>query len=429
MKKLTKFISIWICFILLLPIISSASSEKQKLTTNVSSYSEFDIVELINSINESRVMYFFQNLLSFGIRFTGTPNCTQAGDWIYSEFEQMGLDVEFHDWKIKNFESRNVVATIPGADPSSNAIFIICAHYDTMKISPGAVDDGSGVVGILCIAEILRQYSFNHTIKFIAFSGEEVGTYGSYSYARDAYKNGDNIVAVLNLDIIGYAETEEGGKILRFFHEAPSAWIAESAKTISEKYMDIIDMTIESLPNYPGADNQAFVDYGYDGVWIAQHDSNWVGHSENDTLEHINITYQIKSTKLMLAILTEFTIKPINIQVILKAPLEAKFYLQNHTIFNLPFIKFYFQRLRAITIAIGKPMAIAETICKENIRYVIFVIDDMFMFWDSSPPYEWKIQGRLSPLIGRHTLKVYAYSETNEFDVDQMDIIFLSISY
>jgi hypothetical protein len=126
MKKLKKFISIWICFILLLPIISSASSEKQKLTTNVSSYSEFDIVELINSINESRVMYFFQNLLSFGIRFTGTPNCTQAGDWIYSEFEQMGLDVEFHDWKIKNFESRNVVATIPGADPSSNAIFIIC---------------------------------------------------------------------------------------------------------------------------------------------------------------------------------------------------------------------------------------------------------------------------------------------------------------
>ena len=428
MKKLSKYISILICFSLLFPMITLVSSE-QDPTANITSSKNFDIIEMINSVNESRVLYFYQNLMSFGIRYTGTSNCTLAGNWIYNEFEQMGLEVEFHDWKFDKFEGRNVVATIPGADPSSNAIFILCAHYDTVKISPGANDDGSGVVAVLSIAEILSKYSFNHTIKFIAFSGEEVGTYGSFTYARDAYNNGDNIFAVLNLDIIGYAETTEGGKILRFFHEEPSTWIADFAKTISEKYTNLIDMTIESLPNYPGADDQAFVDYGYDGVWIAQHDSNLVGHSENDTLEHINITYQIKSTKLMLAILTELAIKPINIQVILKTPLEAKLYFQNYPVINTPFVKYYFQRFRGITIAIGSPIAIAETICKENVKYVIFVIDDMFIFWDDSPPYEWKIQGKYYPLIGRHTLKVYAYSETNEYDIDQMDIIFFTFSF
>ena len=429
MKKFSKYISIWVCCILLFPIITLASSEKQSLSTNISNFDEFDIIEMINSVNEYRALYFFQNLLSFGIRYTGTDNCTLASNWIYNEFEEMGLEVEFHEWKFNKFESRNVVATLPGSDPSSNAIFILCAHYDTIKISPGANDDGSGVVAILCIAEILSNYSFNHTIKFITFSGEEVGTYGSFTYARDSYKKGDNIVAVLNLDIIGYAETIEGGKIIRFFHEEPSTWISEFAKTISEEYKDYVDMTVESLPNYPGADNQAFVDYGYEGVWIAQHDSNWVGHSENDTLEHINITYQIKSTKLMLAILTELAIKPINIQVILRAPFEAKLYFQNFPVINLPFADWYFQRLRGITIAIGRPIAIAETICKENIKYVIFVIDDMFIVWDSTPPYEWKIQGKFYPLIGRHTLKVYAYSESNEYDVDQMDIIFFTFSY
>jgi len=384
---------------------------------------------MINSVNESRLLYFFQNLLSFGVRYTGTSNCTQAGNWIYSEFEKMGLEVEFHEWNVKKFKSRNVIATLPGKDYSSNAIIILCAHYDTVKNSPGANDDGSGVVAVLTIAEILSKYTFNHTIKFITFSGEEVGTYGSFTYARDSYKNGDNIFAVLNLDIIGYAETVDGGKILRFFHEEPSTWIAEFAKTISEKYNSIIDMTVENLPNYPGADNQAFVDYGYDGVWIAQHDPNWVGHSENDTLEHINMTYQIKATKLMLAILTELSIKKINIQVILRAPLEAKFYIQNYPIFNLHLADFYFQRLRAITVAFGRPIAVAETICEEKIKYVIFVIDDMFMFWDNSPPYEWRIQGKYYPLVGRHTLKVYAYSETNEYDVDQMDIIFFSFLF
>ncbi len=367
--------------------------------------------------------------MKFGVRYTGTSNCTMAGDWIYNEFEKMGLNVEFHEWNFEKYESKNVVATIPGNDFSSNAIFILCAHYDTFKISPGANDDGSGIVAVLCIAEILSKYSFNHTIKFIAFSGEEVGTYGSFTYARDAYNRNENIVAVLNLDIIGYADTSDGGKILRFFHEEPSTWIADFAKTISSKYMDIIDMNIENLPNYPGADNQAFVDYGYDGVWIAQHDPNQVGHSENDTLEHINITYQIKATKLMLAILTELAIKPINIQVILRAPLEGMGYFQDNPFIDLPFAKYYFQRLRGITVAIGRPTAKAEVICKEKVKYVIFTIDDMFIFWDETPPYEWKIQGKFYPLIGRHTLKVFAYSETGEMHIDQMDIIFLTLSY
>jgi hypothetical protein len=386
-----------------------------------------NIFNLINSVNESRILYFYQGLLSFGVRYTGTTNCSMAGDWIYNEFEKMGLNVEFHEWSFEKFQGKNIVATIPGNNNSSNAIMIICAHYDTVKNSPGANDDGSGVVAVLSIAEILSKYSFNNTIKFITFSGEEVGTYGSFNYAREAYNKKDNIFAVLNLDIIGYAETSEGGKILRFFHEEPSTWIAEFAQQISQKYIDIIDLSIESLPNYPGADNQAFVDYGYDGVWIAQHDPNWVGHSENDTLEHINITYQIKVTKLMLAILTELGIKSIDIQVILRAPLEGMGYFKDIPLIELSFPKLYFQRLRGITIALGKPTAKADVFCKEKIKYVIFTIDDMFIFWDDTPPFEWKIHARAYPLIGRHTLKVIAYSETNKVDSDQMDIIFFTL--
>ena len=427
MKNRFKCLSILVCCSLIFTINVSASSYKQLIPMNNSSLEPTDIINLINSVNESRVLYFYQGLLSFGVRYTGTINCTMAGDWIYNKFEKMGLNVEFHNWSFEEFQGKNIVATLPGIDNSSNAIFIICAHYDTVKNSPGANDDGSGVVAVLSIAEILSKYSFNHTIKFITFSGEEVGTYGSFNYARDSYNKKDNIIAVLNLDIIGYAETSEGGKILRFFHEEPSTWIADYAQKISLKYIDIIDMSIESLPNYPGADNQAFVDYGYDGVWIAQHDPNWVGHSKNDTLEHINITYQMKVTKLMLAILTELGIKPINIQVILRAPLEGMGYFKDFPLIELSFAKFYFQRLRGITVAIGKPTAKAEVFCKEKIKYVIFTIDDMFIFWDETPPYEWKIHGKAYPLVGRHTLKVIAYSETNEVDSDQMDIIFFTL--
>ena len=429
MKNKLKYISILVFICLFLTINVSVLSEKQILQFNDSSFDDIDIIKMINSINESKVLYYFEKLMNFGVRYTGTSNCTKAGEWIYDEFKKMDLNVEFYEWNFEKYEGTNIVATLQGNDFSSDAIFIICAHYDTFKNSPGANDDASGVVAVLCIAEMLSKYSFNHTIKFIAFSGEEVGTYGSFIYARNAYNRNENIVAVLNLDIIGYAETSDGGKILRFFHEEPSKWVADFAKTISLKYIDINEMYVEDIPNYPGADNQAFVDYGYDGVWIAQHDANNVGHSENDTLEHINLTYQIKSTKLMLAILTELAIRPIKIQVILRQPLEGMGYFQDKPIIALPFAKYYFDRLRGITVVIGRSIAKADVICKEKIKYVIFTIDDMFIFWDEKPPYEWRIQGKFYPLIGRHTLKVYAYSETNEMHMDQMDIIFLTLSY
>jgi hypothetical protein len=393
------------------------------------SFDNIDIENLIDQIDESRLTYFYENLLKYGVRYTGTPNCSKAGDWIYNEFDKMGLSVEFHDWDYDIYKSRNVIASIPGKNETSNAIYILSAHYDTVIGSPGANDDGSGIVAILAIAEVLSNYSFNHTIKFIAFSGEEVGTYGSFIYANEAYKNEDNIVAVLNLDIIGYSETKIGGKIIRFFHETPSDWIAIFAQEIASKYNNILNISVENLPNYPGADNQAFVDYGYDGVWIAQHDSNRVGHSPNDTFENINISYQLKTTKLMLAIIVELAIKPIKIQAIIKTPFEGMGYINNKPVIELGFPENFFQRLRGITIAIGRPISTVDIICNEKISYVVFSIDDAFTLWDTEPPYEWKIQGKYYPLFGRHKLKVFAYSESGYYDSDEMEIIFFTTSY
>lgn len=428
MRFLLEIKTIMICVIFLFstnPILTTADSPIQHETN----YDENTIIDLINQVNESQIVYYYEHLLEFGVRYTGTENCSKAGDWIYSEFENMQLEVEYHHWQTEGYESRNIIATLPGSDPSSTAEFIICAHYDTFIDSPGANDDGSGVVSILTIAKILSTHSFNHTIRFIAFSGEEVGTYGSYNYAKEAYQQKNNIIAVLNLDIIGFAETSHGGKILRYFHEGPSTWIAHFAQDTAKKYNNIIDMYIESLPSYPGADNQAFVDYGYDGVWIAQHDPNRVGHSPNDTFEHINVTYHKKVTKIMLAVLVEMAITPIPIQVIIRTPLEAMGYIHDNPIIELPFYDYYFQRLRGITIAIGRPIARVEVLCKDPVDYVVFSINDVFTYWDSDPPYEWEIQGKFYPLFGRHTLKASAYSQTGEYDVDEMDIIFFTPSY
>ena len=83
----------------------------------------------------------------------------------------------------------------------------------------------------------------------------------------------------MNADIIGYADTEKGGNIIRFATMDRSNWITEYASEVTEKYSDSVELTIVNIPNYRGADHQAFIDYGYDGVWIVEHDGHQWGHS------------------------------------------------------------------------------------------------------------------------------------------------------
>jgi hypothetical protein len=425
MKKTILLVVAMLLFITINPVILSNKIEKDTTNTNNVNANIFD---LIQQIDEDLVSYYLTNLLRYGVRYTGTLKCELAGDYIHNEFEKMGFYVEFHDWSFDDFSSRNVIATLNGTNPDSDAIFVICAHYDTVKKAPGANDDGSGVAAVMAIASICSKYSFNHTIRFICFSGEEVGTYGSLSYARDSYENEDNIIAVLNLDIIGYADTGYGGRIIRFHHEKRSAWIAEFATEISEKYIETVDMIVEDMPNYRGHDAQAFLDYGYDGVWIAEHDGHSWCHSPNDTMEHINLTYLAKATKFMLAVLFEIANKPIDLQVILKTPHEGTIYIFNRKI-TVSFARYYFSKIRGTTIIFGKTTSSVEVRSSEEVKFVVFCIDDHFAFFDYEPPYEWDFINRYYlPVNGRHILRVYVHTYSGKFASDEMDFVMFSKS-
>jgi len=387
------------------------------------------IIEMINQIDESLLSTYHSGLLNFAPRYTGSITCNLAAEYIYSEFQQMGLETEFHEWRYGGYHSKNVVATLQGSDEESIGEYILCGHYDTFRTSPGADDDGSGAAAVLAIASVLRNYAFNHTIRFIAFSGEEVGTYGSFTYARDAAFRDDNIIAVLNMDMIGYANSAEGGRVLRFFPPKRSTWIAEEATVIAEKYNDLIDMKIVTLPSYRGADDQAFVDYGYDGVWIAHQDGYQWGHSPNDTADHLNWSYYVKATKLMLAITAEFAQKPMDVQIFLHRPYEGYTYFFKRPLFESSFGKKYFGGLRGSTFIVGgRAVASADVFSNDPIQYVVFCIDGYFMFWDSEPPFEWTIQGWFTPIIGKHILDVYVYTTTGKAASDEMDITIFELA-
>lgn len=142
-------------------------------------------------------------------RSTPTTSCDLAEQYVFEQFQAMGFtDVEYDPYSFTGASARNVIATLPGVETPEH-IYIIGAHLDSTSPqaatnAPGANDNASGVAAVLEIARILKDYTFRSTIKFIAFTGEEQGLYGSSHYAAQAALRGDLIEGVVICDMIAW---------------------------------------------------------------------------------------------------------------------------------------------------------------------------------------------------------------------------------
>lgn len=423
-----KIIVIGIIYIFLTPI-GSVTGINQNITKDKEIYYtnniQQDITNLLNDVNESIISYYLEKFVSFGFKKTGSENASRTADWIKNEFKNIGLYTYFDEWKFPKYKDKNVIAVHNGTDSDSDAVILISAHYDTIGKSHGANDDGSGIAAMLTIANITINLNFNHSIRFIAVSGEEVGTYGSFYDARKSYLRGENIIAVLNIDMIGYANQSDE-HIVQIFTQSRSEWIVELAEEMSEKYQNYFNIIPQHSMHYP-ADYESYYDLGFDGVQITQckpEDAHWF-HTPNDTLDKITYNYLANVTKLVLTMTCELAFKPIDVQVKITRPKEAYIYIFDFLLIRLPCYNLYTTRLRAITYLYGKTTVKLNITTDEEINSVYFGIDGYIIHIVKKPPYEWKIGTGLYGffnLKGFHRITVCVTTNTGKTAQDEMDV-------
>lgn len=92
--------------------------------------------------------------------------------------------------------SYNVVAVLPG---TSDGIIVVNAHHDSV-LTPGAVDDASGVAVVLEMARALSAEKFSRTVMFVTFGGKELGLFGSADFVSRHTEN--TFVAAITIDSI-----------------------------------------------------------------------------------------------------------------------------------------------------------------------------------------------------------------------------------
>ncbi|MEJ6694196.1 MAG: M28 family peptidase [Chitinophagales bacterium] len=136
---------------------------------------------------------------------------------ILNDGDEIKLNV---DLKKQERTGNNVIAFI---DNGVENTVVIGAHYDHLgwgesggslyrgdpAIHNGADDNASGVSLMLELARVIKTTNLKgNNYLFVAFSGEELGLYGSKSFVKDATIDVSSINYMLNFDMVGRLDEE-----------------------------------------------------------------------------------------------------------------------------------------------------------------------------------------------------------------------------
>lgn len=140
------------------------------------------------------------------------PTCNLTHDgaraMVQSRLEALGLQVRLQEGQGGQHPFANVLADLPGTT-RPDEIVLVGAHFDAFYM--GADDNSTGVAGVLELARILSQHSFDRTLRFVGFDLEEPGDVGSGHYMDELGQ--EKLVAAVVFDCIGYYDSTPGSQL------------------------------------------------------------------------------------------------------------------------------------------------------------------------------------------------------------------------
>ncbi|TGD82516.1 M28 family peptidase [Hymenobacter wooponensis] len=334
------------------------------------------ITKMVQDVSEKNLRADIDKLVSFGTRHTLSDTKSKkrgigaSRNWVEDEFKKYSkasggrLKVAQDTFTIKPDGRRinrpvvmaNVMATLPGTDPSDKRVFIVSGHIDS-RVSdvmnatadaPGANDDGSGTVAVMELARVMSQQQYPATIIFVAVQGEEQGLYGSTHLAKRAKAEGWNLVAMLNNDIMGNSsghdpemkddthlrvfsegvpatETADEARIRRTLsseNDSPSRQLARYTRLACKQYVPNHEVVLEYRPDrfLRGGDHTPFNQQGFSAVRFSEMNEDFRhqhqdlrtenGTEYGDYAKFMDFAYLRKNTGVNLATLASLALAP-----------------------------------------------------------------------------------------------------------------------
>jgi len=327
-KKLFVIVVIF-CFLINSLVATGAHINNNELVISPPNNEEDNITLMLEQLTEEMFLSYVEELVAIAekyveARFTGTDGCEEARNFIIQEFSNMGMNVRSYAWtefgtffpyNLMEFSSYNVEARLKGTS-NSDKFYVISAHYDTVYNTPSADDNSAGVAAVLCAAKILSQYNFNHEIRFICWSGEEQGLLGSNAYAYEKYENNDNLIATINLDMIGFTSDEiENDENKVMVYETCSDRLIGTTIDVSEnpEYSSYLDLKVIPSEDDSGhkSDQGSFCKYSHDAIFIHEYTWNDEKDTSGDSIDNIDINYATRVARLSMGTIATWASSPV----------------------------------------------------------------------------------------------------------------------
>jgi carboxypeptidase Q len=176
-------------------------------------------------------------------------------------------------------ESGNVIAEVPGSDPSAG-IIMVTGHLDSWDLGTGAIDDAAGVAIVSAAAKrVMEAGTPRRTIRVVLAGAEEVGSFGGNAY-YEAHKNEPHVLT---------SESDFGAdRIWRVDFAFP-----ETGKAVADRIANALVPLGIGRGEHPaagGADNALFVKAGVGTIDLQQDGTRYfdLHHTADDTFDKVD---------------------------------------------------------------------------------------------------------------------------------------------
>ncbi len=325
------------------------------------------IAQLVASVSQARLQATATTLAGFGTRSTlsDTVSTTRgigaARRWIYDEFKRMSpkLQVSYDRHMLaqqgritRDVELVNVVAILPGT--SARRVYIT-GHYDTVNSrrpagtdatataagrgttpsqplvrptindnadAPGANDDGSGTALTMELARVFAEsgITFDATLVFVTWAGEEQGLIGSMAHAT-ALRNAKGVVeANFNNDIVGSSLGGNGivdGESVKIYslgpEDSPSRSLARYVQRVAGTYVPSHTIRLMAREDRfgRGSDHSSFTANDFPAIVFREANENYERqHSPDDKLEGMDFRYLAQNARVNAAAAASVALAP-----------------------------------------------------------------------------------------------------------------------
>lgn len=304
-----------------------------------------DILNRISNIDSNRISNSIQMLANFGTRNTcssntgGTSGIGAARDWIRGQFAALpGVQTALFNFTTTTCGTsrtlQDVVAWIPGSG-HPNRLIVMGGHYDSRTVNvidgtssaPGANDSGSQTSLVLEAARVLSGGSFDATLVFVAWAGEEQGLLGSAAFVQNfktLFPSG-TLELNLNCDIVGGDNTANDATALQTFrlfspgtpreistnaigstdNTSPSRLVMHYVGDWGSRYAPDMTMSPNLREDRPGrgGDHESFIANSIPGVRFIDPAENLNHeHTANDLFTFVTPAYTARVGHVMVAL-------------------------------------------------------------------------------------------------------------------------------